>query len=233
MKQHNIIPNTTGHRDRVQDKFLQIRDTSVLQDYELLELILMKAIPRIDVKGLAKDLINRFGSLNKVLGASNEELMAFPHIKKSALVLFKLIRVTNERLLTNTLKTNPVLEKWEQVVDYCCLCLQQEHIEHFMALYLDRQFRLIQRETPHAGTVDRVSFYPREILKQALVLGASAVVIVHNHPSGCMQPSPADVSLTTELYQLLRAAQIAFLDHLIIGENRKVYSFVEHGLLKV
>ena len=226
-----FISDKTGHRMRAQDKFLQMPDTSVLPDYEFLELILMKSIPRVDVKGLAKDLINRFGSLSSVLSATPEELETFPNIKKSTLVLFKLIREANGRILSQTLKETPVLEHWEQVIDYCCLCLQQERIEHFMILYLDKRLRLMRREIPQNGTTDRVSIYPREVLKQALILGAHAVIVTHNHPSGNPDPSPADLNMTAELYKTLTAGNILFLDHLIIGENRKVYSFSEHGLL--
>ena len=231
MKKQNIILDKTGHRDRAQDKFLEMTDVSVLPDYEILELILMKSIPRIDVKGLAKEMINKFGTLAAVLAAEPDELVAFPHIKKSTLVLFKLIREANARTLTGKMKAKPVLECWEKVVDYCCLSLEQERIEHFMVLYLDRNFRLLRREIPQNGTTDRVSIYPREILKQALILAAYAVVVVHNHPSGNTDPSPADLAMTAELYQTLTAGHIIFLDHLIIGAGRKVYSFAEHGLL--
>ena len=232
MTKHNIIMAKTGHRERAQDKFLQLSDVSSLPDYELLELILMKSIPRIDVKGLAKDLLNKFGSISAVLAAEPDELSAFPHVKKSTLVLFKLIREANARMLMGKMKTKPVLECWEQVVDYCCLSLEQEHIEHFMVLYLDKRFRLIRREIPQNGTTDRVSIYPREILKQALIIGAHAVIMVHNHPSGNPDPSPADLAMTAELYRTLKAGNVLFLDHLIIAEGRKVYSFAEHGLLK-
>ena len=228
---HNQILEHEGHRERAQDKFLQMTDASELPDYELLELILMKSIPRIDVKSLAKELLNKFGSLAAVLAASPEELTSFSHIKKSTLVLFKLIREANARMLIEKMKSVPVLECWEQVVDYCCVSLEQEHIERFMALYLDKHFRLLRREIPQNGTTDRVSIYPREILKQALILGAHAVIIVHNHPSGNAEPSPADLSMTAELYQTLTAGKILFLDHLIIAEGRRVYSFSEHGLL--
>ena len=231
MINHNLISETAGHRERAQDKFLQTEDVSVLPDYEILELILMKSIPRMDVKGLAKKLLNKFGTLTAVLTAEPEELMTFPHIKKSTIVLFKLIREVNARMLMGQIKSKPVLECWEQVVDYCCLSLEQERIEHFMVLYLDKHFRLIRREIPQNGTTDRVSIYPREILKQALILAAHAVVVVHNHPSGRPEPSPADLSMTAELYKTLTAGSILFLDHLIIGEGRKVYSFAEHGLL--
>ncbi|MBQ7413741.1 MAG: DNA repair protein RadC [Alphaproteobacteria bacterium] len=225
------IQNHAGHRERIQDKFLATSDCQVLPDYELLELILMRAIPRIDVKPLAKDLLNYFGSLSAIFSASPEELKQFPYIKKSALTLFKLILETNQRMIRQKLKDSPVLQHWENLIDYCCLYLQHKRIEHFMVLYLDSRFRLLRQEIPQTGTTDRVSIYPREILKQALVLGAHAVVIVHNHPSGYIEPSRADCEITVELYNTLKAGGIQFLDHLIVGSGRRVYSFSAHGHL--
>ena len=223
MKQND---NHLGHRERMQNKFLQMQDVGILEDYEFLELILMKSIPRIDVKPLAKELLKKFGSLSMVLSASKEELREFKYIKDSTLTLFKLIVEANTRLLGSQIKEKPVLEKWDQLIDYCCLCLQ-----NFMVLYLDMHSRLLRKEVPQSGTNDRVSIYPREVLKQALILEASSVVVVHNHPSGRVQPSPADLAMTVELYKTLNAASIRFLDHLIIGAGRKVYSFSAHGHL--
>ena len=224
--------DNTGHRERVQDRFLNLPDTSVLQDYEFLELILMKAIPRIDVKPLAKELLNHFGSLMAVLTASAEELTQFRHIKKSVLVLFRLIIETNKRIRSDEMAEKPVLSQWENTVDYCFLQLQHETIEKFLILYLDTHTRLIRAEIQQKGTIDRVSVYPREVLKQALVLGAHTVIIAHNHPSGNVQPSQADIRLTTELCKVLMAAGIRFIDHLIVGPGRQLYSFSAHGLLQ-
>lgn len=230
-KNSSKIQGATGHRDRVQDKFLSLTDTASMADYELLELILMKAIPRIDVKPLAKELLNHFGTLQAVLTASADELCRFRHIKKSALVMFRLITETNKRIVQEKLAGRPVLSQWENMVDYCFLQLQHETIEQFLILYLDIHARLIRSEIQQKGTVDRVSIYPREVLKQALLLGADAVVIAHNHPSGNVQPSQADIQMTIELCKVMSAANIKFIDHLIVGSGRQLYSFSAHGHL--
>ena len=230
-KTNNKVISGIGHRERMQDRFLAMPDKDLMADYEFLELILMKSIPRVDVKPLAKELLKKYNSIAAVLTAPAEELTAFRYIKQSTVALFQIIVEANKRLLKTELKENPVLDKWDRLIDYCCLCLQNERIEHFMVLYLDTRLRLIQRDIPQNGTTDRVSVYPREILKKALILGASAVVMVHNHPSGHVEPSPADRAITVELYKTLMAGNIRFLDHLIIGSGRKVYSFSAHGQL--
>ena len=232
MKKH-LINGNIGHRERAQEKFLTMTDTDLMPDYEFLELILMKAIPRIDVKPLAKELLNRFGSLSAVLSAPASELILFKNIKKSSLTLFKIIFEANRRLLSDRLKEAPILERWMDLIDYCCLTLQHQRIENFMVLYLDTRFRLLRQDIPQTGTTDRVSIYPQEILKQALILGAHAVVVVHNHPSGRTEPSPADLDMTLELYKTLSAGHIQLLDHLIIGSNRQVYSFSANGKLSI
>ena len=222
-----------GHRERVQEKFLKLTDMDVMPDYEFLELILMKSIPRLDVKPLAKSLLDRFGSLLAVLTASEEELTAFKHLKKSTVVLFKIILETNRRLLLEKIKEKPIIEEWNDLVDYCCMVLQNSRLENCMVLYLNGRLNLIRRDILNTGTSDRVFLYPKEVLKQALLLGANSVVVVHNHPSGSVEPSQQDLVLTANLQKILRAGGIALLDHLIIGTGRRVYSFTNHGHLAV
>ena len=222
-----------GHRERVQEKFLKLTDMDVMPDYEFLELILMKSIPRLDVKPLAKALLARFGSLLAVMTASEEELTTFKHLKKSTVVLFKIILETNRRLLLEKIKEKPIIEEWDDLVDYCCMVLQNSRLENCMVLYLNGRLNLIRRDILNTGTSDRVFFYPKEILKQALLLGANSVVIVHNHPSGSVEPSKQDLLLTAALQKILRAGGIQLLDHLIIGTGRRVYSFTNHGHLAV
>ena len=222
-----------GHRERVQEKFLKLTDMDVMPDYEFLELILMKSIPRLDVKPLAKSLLDRFGSLLAVLTASEEELTAFKHLKKSTVVLFKIILETNRRLLLEKIKEKPIIEEWNDLVDYCCMVLQNSRLENCMVLYLNGRLNLIRRDILNTGTSDRVFLYPKEVLKQALLLGANSVVVVHNHPSGSVEPSQQDLVLTANLQKILRAGGIALLDHLIIGMGRRVYSFTNHGHLAV
>ena len=222
-----------GHRERVQEKFLKLTDMDVMPDYEFLELILMKSIPRLDVKPLAKSLLDRFGSLLAVLTASEEELTAFKHLKKSTVVLFKIILETNRRLLLEKIKEKPIIEEWNDLVDYCCMVLQNSRLENCMVLYLNGHLNLIRRDILNTGTSDRAFLYPKEVLKQALLLGANSVVVVHNHPSGSVEPSQQDLVLTANLQKILRAGGIALLDHLIIGTGRRVYSFTNHGHLAV
>ncbi len=219
-----------GHRARVRKRFLESADCSYLLDYEFLELILMKAIPRRDIKPLAKALLHHFGSLSKVLRAEAEELRSFKGIGDSTIVLFKIIMEANRRILDTDVKEHPALSCWSKVVDYCCLCLQDERVEQFMVLYFNNQLRLIRREIPQTGTKDRVSLYPSEVLRRALILGATHIVVAHNHPSGSAEPSLADFNMTAELFKLLTANGIKLLDHLIIGSG-KTYSFSGQGRL--
>ena len=222
-----------GHRERAQNKLLKTESLDMLADYELLELILMKAIPRRDVKPLAKEMLAYFGSIGKVLTASSDELEQFPYVKSATVALFKLIVESNKRLLETNLKEVPVLKAWDTLLDYCCLALQYERIERCMVLYLDAQYRLLRREIKQNGTIDRVAVYPREIVKQALLYGAASVVVVHNHPSGWVEPSESDFKLTNEIYHALDTVRIQLVDHLIIGEGRRIYSFGANGHLTV
>lgn len=231
MTECKIIGNT-GHRQRVQDKLLSASDCSAIPDYEFLEMILMRAIPRRDVKPLAKEMLAHFGNLAAVLTASPEELMQFKYVKESAVSLFKLIREASHRIVQNPIKDRPVFTVWDNLVDYCCLLFQNEPIEKCFILYLDSGYRLIRQEFVQKGTTDRVSIYPREILKQALIVGAQAVVVAHNHPSGNVHPSSADKITTEELNKALAAARIRLVDHLIIGSGRKIFSFAVQGLIQ-
>lgn len=221
-----------GHRKRVQEKILKAEDLSFLSDYELLEAILMRSIPRIDVKPIGKRLLNDFGSLSAVLNAPKEVLMTYKNIKESTIALFKIMSETNRRILCDSLQEKPVLQSWQQVMDYCSARLKEEKIEQFLVLYLDSGLRLVHQEIQQKGTTDRVALYPREILKQALIIGARAVVIAHNHPSGQVQPSPADLTMTVELYKMLQVSHIQLLDHLIVGSDRRIYSFSAQGHLE-
>ena len=222
-----------GHRERVQEKFLNTSNTDAIPDYEFLELILMKSIPRIDVKPLAKELLKHFGTVSNVLNAPFKELSQFKHIKNSTFVLFKLILEANKRLLKEDLRQRPVLLARDSLVDYCCLCMGDTTQEKLMALYLDFSGHLIRTETLQTGTLDQVSIYPREILKQALLIGAKSLVLVHNHPTGDPRPSSEDYTVTVELYHTLKTVDIDLLDHLIIGTGRRIFSFREYGHLTV
>ncbi|MDR2901713.1 MAG: DNA repair protein RadC [Lactobacillales bacterium] len=223
-------PDYLGHRARLLDKLLK-KGTDVFEDYEFLELILTRAIPRKDVKPLAKKLIARFDSLPGVLYADPAELTRIPGIKQSTVGLFKIIVGACQRLAHFDMKKGPILNRWDKLLDYCFLTLSAEEIEHFHILYLDKRLKLILDEEHQKGTVDYTSLYPREVLKRALNLNASSIVLVHNHPSGNPEPSKEDIRTTLFLKEALLTLDIHVHDHLIIGKAKKVFSFKEKSLI--
>lgn len=230
--QIKLEKDNTGHRNRLQQKMLE-RGIGAFEDYEFLELILTRAIPRRDVKPLAKELIKHFGSVPAVLYALPEDLMKFPYIKESVVCLFKIIVSASQRLTHYDLKKAPILNNWEKLEDYCLLMLSAETIEHFYILYLDTRNKLITIEEHQRGTLTHAPVYPREILKRALNLNAKAIVLVHNHPSGNPEPSRADIRLTQTLSDIVAPLEISIHDHLIIGKEHQVYSFRKHGLFDI
>lgn len=208
-------PHYHGHRERLRQRF---RDGGggALADYELLELILFQAIPRRDVKPLAKSLIDRFGSFGGVVAATREAL------ENAGLgeVAIDLLKATHEaaiRLTRQAALERPVLGSWQNVLDYCRARLAHSAVEEFHLLFLDRKNGLIAAEPQQRGTVDHTPVYPREVVKRALELGASAIILVHNHPSGDPSPSRADIEMTREVQRAAAALGIAVHDHLIVG----------------
>lgn len=222
-------PDYLGHRARVEKKFLTYGH-EVFADYEFLELILMCALPRIDVKPLAKELLTEFGSLNGVLTASPENLMKIKGVKNHTVLFLKVILAACQRLTLEKVKQGPVLKDWVSLMNYCQMVYANETVEKMRILFLDNGLRLIHDEVHQKGTVDHIPVFPREILKRALDLNASAVVMMHNHPSGDINPSKADMEATKEVRRLLETVGIQFLDHLIIGKSQNVYSFRTHGI---
>lgn len=219
-----------GHRERLQEKFMK-GGAAALADYEFLELILTKAIPRRDVKPLAKQLLEHFKTFSGVLHADPDELKKFKGVKDSTCALFRIIIQANQKLAQAQLTQAPVLSNWIQLVDYCFLSLADEKVERFIVLFLDAKLRVICDEVQQTGTIDRVPLYPREVLKRALNLNAAALVLVHNHPSGDPKPSAGDLQTTRALKQALVAAGIQLHDHLIIGKNKQLFSFKAQGVL--
>ena len=218
-----------GHRARVENKFLTYGH-EVFADYEFLELMLMCALPRIDVKPLAKQLLAEFGSLNGVLTASAEDLMKIKGIKNHSVLFLKVILAACQRLTLEKVKQGPILKDWVSLMSYCQMIYANETVEKMRILFLDKGLRLIHDEVHQKGTVDHIPVFPREILKRALDLNASSVVMMHNHPSGDANPSNADIEATKEVRRLLETVGIQFLDHLIIGKAQNVYSFRTHGI---
>ena len=223
-------PDYVGHRERVINKFMTYGQ-EVFADYEFLELMLMCALPRIDVKPLAKELLAKFGSLNGVLTADPKELMKIKGIKTHASVFFKMVLAASQRLTLEKVKEGPILKDWVNLMNYCQMMYANETIEKMYILFLNQGLRLIHSEMHQKGTVDNIPVYPREILKRAMDLNASAVVMMHNHPSGDATPSKDDIEATKEVLRLLEPVGIRFVDHLVIGKGQSVYSFRAHGVL--
>jgi DNA repair protein RadC len=211
-------PHHTGHRDRLRERFLK-SGVDGLQDYELLEMILFSAIPRRDVKPLAKQLLAEFGSISGILSASIVELQKVKGLSENAAVLFKAVHALTQKMLKNDMEQKPILSSWQKLLDYCHVALAHEKREHFRVLFLSRKNQLMSDEIQQSGTVDQAPVYPREIVKRALELGASAIILVHNHPSGDPTPSNADITMTNEIIRAAATMDILVHDHLIISRT--------------
>jgi DNA repair protein RadC len=211
-------PHYHGHRDRLRQRFLQA-GSDALHDYEMLELVLFRAIPRRDVKPLAKELIARFGSFAEVIAAPIERLKEVEGLGEAAITDLKIVQAAANRLLRGEVKKRHVLSSWSNVLDYCRTVMAFESKEHFRILFLDKGNHLIADEQQQTGTVDHTPVYPREVVKRALELSATAVILVHNHPSGDPTPSRADIDMTKAIVEVARPLGIAVHDHLIVGKD--------------
>ncbi len=188
-------------------------------DYELLELVLFRSVPRRDVKPLAKALIARFGSFAEVLGARLERLMEVPGIGEAVALDLKIMESAGQRLARGEVRQRDMLASWKDVIDYCRTAMAFSDREEFRILFLDRRNGLMADEVMGAGTVDHTPVYPREVVRRALELGATALILVHNHPSGDPTPSQADVRMTQEIVSIAKPLGIAIHDHIIIGRH--------------
>ncbi len=222
-------PHYHGHRDRLRERFLAVGPEG-LQDYELLELILFRAMPRRDVKPLAKTLLERFGGFAGVIGADPERLMEVSGIGQAAMMELKLVHGVAVKLLQEQVLDKPVLGSSSQLVDYLKARLSTEKIEQFRVLFLDNKNRLIADEMQQQGTVNHTPVYTREVIRRALELHASSIILVHNHPSGDPTPSRDDVSMTMKIIEAGRTMNIRVHDHLIIGRG-KVLSLRQEGYM--
>jgi DNA repair protein RadC len=209
-------PHYHGHRQRLRERFLA---SGALPDYELLEMLLFFAIPRVDVKPLAKDLIARFGSFSGVLNAEPERLAEIEEVSHHVIVLLKAVREAGERLARAEVMAQPVIGSWDKLLDYCRASMGHAPVEQFRLLFLDRKNRLIADELQQKGTVDHTPVYPREVVKRALELNATALILVHNHPSGDPTPSSGDVAMTREVQEACEKLGIALHDHVIIAKT--------------
>jgi DNA repair protein RadC len=207
-----------GHRQRLRERFLTA-GAQALADYELIELLLFRAIPQRDVKPLAKSLLARFGSFAEVISAPPERLKETGGLSDGAITELKIVQAAATRLARGEIKHRQVLSSWSSVLDYCRSVMAFAAKEEFRILFLDKRNRLIADEQHQTGTVDHTPVYPREVVKRALELSATAVILVHNHPSGDPTPSRADIEMTRAIVEVARPLGIAVHDHLIVGKD--------------
>jgi DNA repair protein RadC len=207
-----------GHRQRLRDRFME-SGASALADYELLELVLFRAIPRRDVKPLAKALIKRFGSFAETAAARPERLREIEGLGEAAIIEIKLAEAVATRLARGKIEARQTLSSFIDVLDYCRTAMAYADREEFRVLFLDKRNALIADEVQGVGTIDHTPVYPREIIRRALELGASALILAHNHPSGDPTPSAADIRMTKDIVAIAEPFGITVHDHLIVGKH--------------
>jgi DNA repair protein RadC len=223
------VPDHVGHRKRLKERFRK-GGADALPDYELLELLLFSAIPRRDVKPLAKRLIGRFGSFAEVINAPEDLLCEDDEVGDSVITELRLVRAAALRMMRGHVIDRPVLSTWTAVLDYCRAAMAFEAREQFRVLFLDKRNRVIADEVQGQGTVDHTPVYVREVVKRALEHSATAIILVHNHPSGDPTPSRADVEMTKQIVAAAKNLNIAVHDHVIVGKSGHA-SFKGLGLL--
>ena len=222
-------PHYAGHRQRLRERFLKA-GPDALSDYEMLELILFPALPRRDVKPLAKGLLGRFGSFAEVISAEPRELTEIEGVGIGVVAALKTVQAAAIRLSREEVMKRPVLGNWDKLIRYCRASMAFGKIERFRILFLNRQNILIADEVQQEGTIDHTPVYPREVVKRALELGATAIIMVHNHPSGDSTPSKADIDMTKEVRDTGARLGILLHDHLIMTKAGHT-SFKEMGIL--
>jgi DNA repair protein RadC len=230
-------PSNTGkqpsyiadHRQRLRSRFVH-GGAAAIPDYEMLELVLFHAIPRRDVKPLARELLDRFGDFNRVITAPAARLRDIKGVGEAVIVELKIVEAAAQRLARAKVLQRHIVSSWDALLDYCHTTMAHLEMEQFRVLYLDRKNILIADEEQAKGTVDHVPVYPREVAKRALELNASAIILVHNHPSGDPSPSRSDIDMTRQVAAACDALGLTLHDHLIIGKSREL-SFRSEGHL--
>lgn len=217
------------HRKRLRDRFMS-GGADAVPDYEMLELVLFRAIPRRDVKPLAHKLIEKFGDFNRVMSAPVERLAELSGVGDAVITELKIVEAAAHRLARSKVMERHVISSWDAILDYCHTTMAHRETEQFRVLYLDRKNVLIADEEQGKGTVDHVPVYPREVVKRALDINASAIILVHNHPSGDPTPSEADIVVTNQIQDAAEALGLVLHDHLIIGKSSEL-SFKASGYL--
>jgi DNA repair protein RadC len=218
-----------GHRQRLRTRFLKGGGDN-MPDYELIEMVLFAAIPRGDVKPLAKRLLKRFGSFADTIAAPVEALQEVEGMGEASVAALKVVEQAAQRLGQEQVLNMPVLSSWDRLIEYCRMRLGRAEREHFRVLFLNRKNVLIADEEQQRGTVDHTPVYPREVVKRALQLGASAIIMLHNHPSGDPEPSKGDIDMTREIRETAERLGIQLHDHVIVSKNGH-RSFKTMGLL--
>jgi DNA repair protein RadC len=211
-------PHYHGHRQRLRERLLQAGPDAV-RDYELLELILFRAILQRDVKPLAKSLIERFGSFAEVIAAPAERLREIKGLGEAAIAEIKIVQAAASQFARGQTRKRPALSSWSSVLDYCRTAQAFADKEQFRILFLDKRNQLIADEVQQTGTVDHTPVYPREVVKRALELSATAIILVHNHPSGDPTPSHADIEMTKAIVEIAKPVGVAVHDHIIVGKD--------------
>lgn len=222
-------PHYHGHRQRLRERFLATGGEG-MPDYEMLELLLALAIPRRDVKPLAKALLDRFGTFAGTIAAGREQLESVKGMGDGAVAALKLAQASALRLLRQRVLHRDAISSWDGLIEYCTAAMAHEPVEQLRLLFLDRKNVLIADEVQQRGTIDHTPLYTREVVKRALELGATALIVVHNHPSGDPTPSQGDIKMTSELQEALVKIGITLHDHLVIGRDGHE-SFRAKGLL--
>ncbi len=222
-------PHYTGHRKRLRERFMASEPAS-FADYEMLELILFPAKPLGDVKPLAKALLDKFGSFGKVLHAAPLELLRVEGVNEAAVVAIKVTRHAAERLLKEEIIARPVVKSWTQLMDYLRLTIGHNQNEVFHILFLNIKLEIIADERQQKGSIDHAPIYPREVVKRALELGASSMILVHNHPSGNIDASKSDIEVTKTIISMAKPLGISVHDHVIVSD-REYFSFKAKGII--
>ena len=211
-------PHYHGHRERLRARFLDAGPDAVTE-YELLELVLFRAIPRRDVKPLAKELLAKFGSFAEVISAPPKRLAEVDGLGEAAITEFKVVQAAAQRLAKGKMTRGPVLSSWTAVLDYCRTTMAFADKEQLSIIFLDKRNQIIADEIQQTGTVDHTPVYPREVVKRALELSATAIILVHNHPSGDPTPSRSDIQMTQAIVEVAGPLGISVHDHIVVGKE--------------
>jgi len=212
--------DNVGHRERMRARILSSGADS-LADYEILEMLLYAAIPRRDTKPLAKRLLSEFGNLADVLSAEPQSLRKMEKVGDAVIATLKVAETLGQKMLRNKVEKKNILSSWQALQDYCQAVMGDKKIEHFRILFLNNKNHLISDEVQQSGTVNHTAVYPREVVKRALELGATSLILVHNHPSGDTTPSKADIEMTKEIVVAAKALNIKIHDHLIVSREEQ------------